>query len=111
MSSRPTGSACASRRRPATRRSSATRTPMALGARATSSSRCAAAAHRLEEVARAPRAIGVLVAELLLVAGRLRDAHALPVGLELIGDDHGHAGPDALPHLGPMTDDRDRAVL
>ena len=73
--------------------------------------RRAATAHRLEEVPRAPRAVGVLVAEALLVAGRLRDADALPVGLELVGHDHGHAGPDALPHLGPMADDRDHAVL
>src|SRR5439155_20227150 len=47
--------------------------------------RCrAAAAHGLEEMSRAPRAVGVLVAELLLVTRRLRDAHALPVGLELV---------------------------
>ena len=70
-----------------------------------------AAAHRLEEVSRAARAVGVLVAELLLVTGRLRDTDALPVGLELVGDDHRHARPDALAHLGPMADDRDGAVL
>ncbi len=71
----------------------------------------ATAAHRLEEMAGAARAVGVLVAELLLVTGRLGDAHSLPVGLELVGDDHRHAGPDALPHLRAMADDRDRSVL
>ena len=71
----------------------------------------AAAAHRLEEVARAPRAVRVLIAELFLVAGRLRHAHALPIGLELVRDDHGHARPDALAHLGAMTDDRHGAVV
>src|SRR5437879_13792784 len=70
----------------------------------------AAATHGLEEVPRTARAVGVLVAELLLVAGRLRNAHALPVGLELVGDDHRHAGPDALPHLRTVADDRDGAV-
>ena len=72
--------------------------------------RGAAATHGLEEVPRTARAVGVLVAELLLVAGRLRNAHALPVGLELVGDDHRHAGPDALPHLRTVADDRDGAV-
>jgi hypothetical protein len=33
------------------------------------------------------------------VAVGLDDAHALPVGLELLGDDHGHGGEDALAHL------------
>ena len=73
--------------------------------------RRAAAAHRLEEVSRAPRAVRVLIPELLLVAGRLRDAHALPVGLELVRDDHRHARPDTLTHLGAMADDRHGAVL
>src|SRR5205085_9719268 len=48
--------------------------------------RGATPAHRLEEVASAPRAVRVLIAELLLVAGRLRDAHAIPVRFELVGD-------------------------
>src|SRR5216117_2690173 len=38
----------------------------------------AAAPHGFEEMARAARAVGVLVAEALLVARRLRDAHPLP---------------------------------
>ena len=71
----------------------------------------AAAAHGVEEVPRAARAVGVLVAEALLVAGRLHHAHALPVGFELVGDDHRHARAHALPHLGPMAHDRHRAVL
>src|SRR5262249_25687107 len=41
--------------------------------------RRATAAHGLEEVPSTPRAVGVLVAELLLIAGRLLDLHALPV--------------------------------
>ena len=73
--------------------------------------RGAAAAHRHEEVARAARAVGVLVAVALLVAGRLHDAHARPVGFELVGDDHRHAGAHALAHLGAMADDADDAVL
>ena len=71
----------------------------------------AAAAHGVEEMPRAPRAVGVLVAEALLVAGRLRDADALPVGFQLVGHDHGHAGPHALPHLGAVAHDGDGAVL
>ena len=70
----------------------------------------AAAAHRIEEVARAARAVGVLVAVALLVAGRLHHAHALPVGFELVGDDHRHAGANALAHLGAVADDADDAV-
>ena len=73
--------------------------------------RRAAAAHRIEEMARAARAVGVLVAEALLVAGRLHDAYAPPVGLELVGDDHRHAGAHALTHFGAMADDADDAVL
>jgi len=73
--------------------------------------RRADAAHRSEEMARAARTVGVLVAEALLVAGRLHDPHPLPVGFEFIGHDHRHAGADALPHLGPVNDDGDRAVL
>ena len=42
--------------------------------------------------------------------GRLHDAHALPVGLELVGHDHRHAGAHALPHLGAVADDADGAV-
>ncbi len=71
----------------------------------------AAAAHRIEEVARAARAVGVLVAVALLVPRRLDDLHALPVGLQLVGDDHRHPGPHALSHLGAVADDRHRAVV
>ena len=39
-------------------------------------------AHRLDEVADAARAVGVLVAVGLFVARRLHDAHARPVGVE-----------------------------
>src|SRR2546430_15645310 len=63
------------------------------------------------EMARAARAVGVLIAEAFLVAGRLRDTHPLPVGFELVGHDHRHAGADALPHLRAVTDDGDRPVL
>ena len=59
----------------------------------------AAPTHRVEEVPGAARAIGVLVAVALLVARRLDDLHALPVGLQLVGDDHRHPGPHALSHL------------
>ena len=61
----------------------------------------AAFAHRLHEVPRAARAVGVLVAVFLLVAGRLDDADARPVGLELVGDDHA-AGRRATP--GPISE-------
>ena len=59
---------------------------------------------------RAARAVGVLVAEALLVARRLDHAHPLPVGLELVGHDHRHAGPHALAHLGAVARDADDAV-
>ena len=62
-------------------------------------------------MARAARAVGVLIAEALLVAWRLHDTHALPVGLELIGHDHRHAGAHALSHFGAMANDADDAVL
>ncbi len=71
----------------------------------------AAAAHRHEEVARAARAVGVLVAVFHFVAVRLRDADAAPVGLELVGDDHRHSRADTLPHLRAVADDGDDAVL
>ena len=73
--------------------------------------RGAAATHGVEEVPGAARAVGVLVAVLLLVAGRLRDLDALPVGFELLGHDHRHAGAHALAHLGAVADDGDRAVV
>src|SRR6266850_2609223 len=66
--------------------------------------------HRRKEMAHAPRAVGVLVAEPLLVAGRLPYAHALPVGLELVGEHHRQAGAHALPHLLAVADDGDRTI-
>ena len=60
---------------------------------------------------RTARTVGVLVPVALLVALRLHDAHAVPVGLELVGNDHRHAGANALPHLGAVADDADDAVL
>src|SRR2546427_307169 len=73
-------------------------------------SRRAAPSHGLEEMPRAARAVGVLIAEALLVPGRLHHTHALPVGLELVGHDHRHPGPHALAHLGAVAHDRHRAV-
>ena len=69
-----------------------------------------AAAHGFEEMTRAARAVGVLVAEALFVARSLYDAHALPVGLELVGHDHWHARAHALSHLGTVADDADDTV-
>src|SRR5215813_13089141 len=48
----------------------------------------AALTQRLYPMAHAARAVGVLVAILLLVALALDDAHALPIRIEFIGDDH-----------------------
>ncbi len=71
----------------------------------------AAAPHRVEEVAGAARAVGVLVPVALLVPRSLHDPHALPVGLELVGDDHRHPRPHALSHLGAVADDGYGAVV
>ena len=71
----------------------------------------AATAHGHEEMARATRAVGVLVAVTRFVARRLHNAHARPVGFELVGDDHRHAGAHTLAHLRTMADDADDAVL
>src|SRR5262249_56834501 len=65
----------------------------------------------LEEVPRAARAVGILVAVALLITRRLHHAHALPVGLELVGHDHGHARAHALPHLGAVAHDGHGAIL
>ena len=71
----------------------------------------AAQPHRLDEVAHAARAVGVLVAVGALVAWRLHDAHARPVGVELVGDDHRQGSArGTVTHLGAMGDDRDDAV-
>jgi hypothetical protein len=62
-------------------------------------------------MSRAPRAVGVLIAEALLVTGSLHHLDALPIGLELVGHDHRHARSHALAHLRAVADDRDRAVI
>ncbi len=72
--------------------------------------RGAALPHRLDEMAQAARAVGVLVAVFLLVARRLPDAHPRPVGLQLVGDGHRQAGARPGAHLGAMRDDGDDAV-
>src|SRR5262249_9519604 len=70
-----------------------------------------AAAHGLEEMPRAARAVGVLVAVALLVARGLHHAHALPVRLQLVGHDHGHARAHTLSHLGAVTHDGHGAIV
>jgi hypothetical protein len=72
--------------------------------------RGAAFAHRFREMARRARAVGVLIAEFHLVARRLRDLDARPIGLELVGDDQRHAGAHALAHFRTMANDGDSAV-
>jgi hypothetical protein len=70
----------------------------------------AAFAHRLDKMAHAARAVGVLVAVFLLVARRLHDLYARPVGLELVGDYHRQAGARAGAHLGAVRDDRHKTA-
>jgi len=71
----------------------------------------AAAAHRHEEVTRRARTVGVLIAVACLVARRLNHSNLAPVCFELVGDDDRNAGANALPHLGAMADDADRAIV
>ena len=59
---------------------------------------------------RAARAVGILVAVLDLVAVRLLDLDARPVGIHFFGDDQRQAGPHAGPHFGAVRDDGDGAV-
>ncbi len=59
---------------------------------------------------RAARAVGILVAVLDLVAGRLLDADARPVRFHFLGDDQRQAGPHAGSHFGAVADDGDDAV-
>ena len=68
----------------------------------------AAQTHRLDEVADAARAVGVLVAVFHLVAFRLPDADFRPVGIELVGNDHrqGRARRTRA-HFGTRRDDVD----
>ena len=67
-------------------------------------------AHRDQIMPRAARAVGILVAVFDLVAGRLPNVDARPVGFHLFRDDQGQAGPHARSHLGAVRDDRDDAV-
>ena len=82
---------------------------------AAGSSICRAAAphraHRLEEVAQccaSRRCPGCRSSPRRPAPARR--LHARPVGLELVGDDHRHAGAHALAHLGAVADDGDGAV-
>ena len=61
-------------------------------------------AHRLEEVANAVRAVGVLVA-VALVGQSLHHAHPVEVGLHLVRHDHGQRRLDPLSHLGAVSHD------
>ena len=70
----------------------------------------AACAHGLDEVADAARSVRVLVAVLLLVAGRLDDLDARPIGFHFVRDHHGQAGARARSHFGAMGHDRDSPV-
>ena len=60
--------------------------------------------HRLEEVADAVGAVGVLAAVALVSRG-LDDAHAVEVGVHLVGHDHRQRRPDPLTHLGAVGHD------
>ena len=51
-----------------------------------------------------------LLAVAVLIDIRLRNAHLAPVAVELIGHHHGKRGLDALPDLGILGDDGNRAV-
>jgi len=62
-------------------------------------------------VAHAARAVGVLVAVVDLVAGRLPDPHALPIGFQLVGNHHRQAGAHALAHFLAVAGDREPCRL
>ena len=66
---------------------------------------CTDLAHGYQIVPGASRAVGVLIAELGLVAVGLLDMHTRPVRLHLVGDDHRQAGANARPHFRTMRDD------
>ncbi len=72
--------------------------------------RSADLAHRHQIVARAARPVGILVAELGLVAMRLLHLNPRPVGLHLFGNDHRQAGAHARSHFGAVCDDGDGAI-
>ena len=70
---------------------------------------------RLQMIAHAAApAVGLLagdrVAVDLGVRGRRLDPDTVPLGVELVGDDHRHGRHRALPHLGHRVDDGDDAV-
>jgi len=67
-------------------------------------------AHRQQIMPRAARAVGVLVAELHLVTGRLNDANARPVRFHFLRHDQRQAGANAGAHLGAVGEDRHDAV-
>ncbi len=71
----------------------------------------AAAAHRLEEMAHAARPVCVLVAEPGLIPGRLPDLHVVPVGFQLVGDNHRQTCAHALSHLLAVAGDRNGPVF
>jgi hypothetical protein len=64
---------------------------------------------RVEEVANGFRAVGVLVA-VARVADALRDFHARPIGVELVGGHHRQRRSNAGPHLRSVRHDVDGAV-
>ena len=66
-------------------------------------------AHDVVEIADGAGAVRILRA-VLYVAKRLLDAHAAPIGFELVGNDHGKRGANAGAHFGAMGDDDDRAI-
>ena len=73
-------------------------------------------AHDVEMMARAARAVGVLAVlagrvVLRLVARRLPDRDPVPVGLQLVGENHRDAGAHALAHLGAAAGDGHQAVV
>jgi hypothetical protein len=69
--------------------------------------RGAAQAHRLDEVARRARAVGVLVAVFDFITLRLPDADLGPVSVELVGDHHRQRGAGcARAHLRARRNDR-----
>src|SRR5258707_12928947 len=66
----------------------------------------ASLAQRLEELTYAARTIGILIA-ILRIALRLHHLDRAPIGVELVGEDHRKARPDAGAHLGAMRDQDD----
>ncbi len=68
------------------------------------------APHRQEVVHRRVAAAGPLVLVLVAVEPHLLDAHARPVGIELVGDEHGERRLHPLTDLRVLRGDRDRSV-